>query len=400
MLQVLFPVPTPWGWKPVFGFGVMLFVAYFLCTWLAAYVARREGITKETIQDLSFWIFLGGLVGARITYLTHVPGFRFPTSLAELADFFWTFVSIWEGGIILYGSFLGGTVSYFVAYFLFFRKRGLSTLRLIDCIAPSIALGVALGRVGCLLNGCCFGQVACADCPVVTPIHFPLSAPCRESLVHSGAQTAAGFTTDTSRGRQGGGVGVGAVDPASPAYAAGLRPGAVLLEVNGVQVNSAKELQDTLGSLAAWPPGQWRLALTFQNGPTEDEVTATVYPRTLGVYPTQPYETVSMLLLMLLLLAYYPYRHYPGQVCAMLMACYGVHRYLNELLRDDPRPVGFEAYGSVFLILSGLLLWGILWAVSRYHQPGLVPMTEGGAAPDRASAPAPKANPETVQSGR
>jgi len=85
-----------------------------------------------------------------------------------------------------------------------------------------------------------------------------------------------------------------------------------------------------------------------------------LYPFTVGLYPTQFYEMISMGLLMLVLLAYEPLRRNPGQVCALLMIGYGLHRSLNEILRDDPRPVGLEAYGSVLLIVSGVLLWLVL----------------------------------------
>ncbi len=83
-------------------------------------------------------------------------------------------------------------------------------------------------------------------------------------------------------------------------------------------------------------------------------------PQTLGLHPTQLYEVVSMSLLFLVLTAYYPLRHREGQVIALLMVGYGIHRYLNELLRDDPRPKGFESYTSIFLIVAGILMWAYL----------------------------------------
>ncbi len=45
---------------------------------------------------------------------------------------------------------------------------------------------------------------------------------------------------------------------------------------------------------------------------------------------------------------------------AVLMVGYGVHRYLNELLRDDPRPQGFESYTSIILVVAGIALWTYL----------------------------------------
>ena len=92
-----------------------------------------------------------------------------------------------------------------------------------------------------------------------------------------------------------------------------------------------------------WPRGETQLRLTVKHAKNDEAVELpTIAPRTLGLHPTQLYEVVSMVLLFLVLTAYYPLRRRPGQVMAVLMVGYGIHRSLNELLRDDPRPQGFE----------------------------------------------------------
>jgi phosphatidylglycerol:prolipoprotein diacylglycerol transferase len=363
MWQVLWRIPIGQG-LPIYGFGMMLFLAFLLCTWLASRRAELEGISKEIVQDLAIWLFVGGLLGARISFLL----------LEQPYTGLWNFLvqlpQIWEGGIVLYGSLAGGTLAYFLAWGLVYRKRGLKTLPFLDAAAPAIALGIALGRLGCFLNGCCYGQVACADCALVTPVHFPLCAPPRDVLVRAGIQTAAGFTTAPGAG----GVHVGAVDPGSAAYDAGLRPGSVITAVNGESLVSTPDgkpidgrakLDQILGSLASWPRGESVLKIKFQTGPDAEEVERRIVPRTVGLYPTQLYESISMGLLLLVLLAYYPFRRYPGQVCAVLMVAYGVHRALNEILRDDPRPEGVERWGSFVVVIAGVLMWLVLDALGR-----------------------------------
>ncbi len=395
---------------PIYGFGMMLFLAFLACTWLGGRRGEREGISKETIQDLAIWVFVGGLLGARIAFLLN-EGFV-PRDRATLWEFLKRLPRIWDGGIILYGSVLGALASYALGYFLVFRKRRVQTLRLLDVVAPCVALGLCLGRIGCFLNGCCFGQVACASCALVGPAaSFPMSAPPREVLVEQGYQTPAGFTVRSRPGA----VLVAEVDARSQAHDKGLRPGAEILAVNGwkitpapfdeidgqklrsLQFNDAEGNKHEITGLPAlsrvlrlenWPRGESRVTLSFRARPGAEPTTIDLYPRTLGLYPTQIYEVISMGLLLLVLLAYESFRRHPGQVAAVLLIGYGLHRYLNEILRDDPRPVGFERFGSVACVLVGVALWAYL----QWFLPA-----QPAAPPGTAALPAPAGSAGIVQ---
>src|SRR6516164_6903216 len=146
MWQVLYTIPIFGGIK-VFGYGMMLFLAFLASMNLAAWRARREKLDPEVIYDLSLWLFMGGLIGARLFYVIQYWGDRIRT----IADIF----RIWEGGIVLYGSIIGGTA----AFFLYRAIRRFPLLPLLDVVAPSLALGIAVGRIGCFLNGCCYGDL-------------------------------------------------------------------------------------------------------------------------------------------------------------------------------------------------------------------------------------------------
>lgn len=346
---------------PIYGFGMMLFLAFLICTWLAGRRAESEGVAREQIQDVAIWLFIGGLIGARITFLTVEQHLPLSQTISE-------FYKIWDGGIVLYGSVIGGLVGYAFAYVFIFRKYGLSTLKLADILAPSIAVGLCLGRFGCFLNGCCYGQVACPTCPVYA-VHFPLSAPAREGMVKQGYQTPAGFTLARQQ-PQDVGARVDRVVPNSDAERAGLRDGDLILRVNDCHIESreaeeAGKIIPPEGMLTRclvynWPRGETELRLKVKHSDGTEEELPPIVPRTLGLHPTQLYEVVSMALLFLVLTAYYPLRRRQGQVIAVLMIGYGIHRYLNELLRDDPRPQGFERYTSVILVVAGIALWGYL----------------------------------------
>jgi phosphatidylglycerol:prolipoprotein diacylglycerol transferase len=348
MHQVLFHLPiylfSDEG-IPIYGYGAMLFVAFVFCTWLACRLGAREGIPKERVQDLAIWLFISGIAGARITFMIQ---YGVPV---------WQFFKIWDGGLVFYGSAIGGAVGYFLAYFLILRKHRISNWKMADIIAPCAALGLCLGRFGCLFNGCCYGNVACPDCPSVS---FPLAAPPRFEMVNRGYQTAVGFLLEDEANSNK----VARVEPGSPAARAGLRPGDTVQFLNGKLVDRGSDVDGYL-SQSQWPRGKNDLVLKVKRADGTAVELPPFVPRTVGLHPTQVYESISMLLLFALLLAFYPYRRHDGEVMVVFMLGYAVHRFFNEMLRDDTAPVALNMTLSqnisVLVLAAGLLLGLILW---------------------------------------
>jgi phosphatidylglycerol:prolipoprotein diacylglycerol transferase len=361
MRSILISIPVkPFEWLPgwwpdrhipLYGFGVMLALTLIVCTWLAVRRARREGIAPEHIQDLAVWIFVGGIIGARLVYMIQ---YQVPLD---------RFFIVWEGGLVFYGSAVGGFLGYVLAYVFVIRKYGLSTWQMADIIAPCAAVGLCLGRIGCFLNGCCFGNVACVECPAVP---FPFSSPARFSLVHAGHQTAAGFITAADLGPPL----VAGVEPGSAADGAGLRAGDVVVAVGNQPVESAGDLRRRLCD--EWPRGVDELNLSVRRGNKELRLPA-FRPWTLGLHPTQLYESISMFLLFLLLTAYEPFRRRTGELMVLFILAYAAHRFLNEMLRNDTDPVAFgmtlSQNGSIFFAVVGLALWVLLRRQPIRSQP-------------------------------
>jgi len=160
MRQVLFTIPVFGGVK-VFGYGMMLFLAFLASMNLAARVARRHKLDPDVIYDMALTVFIGGLIGARLFYVIQYWGVK----VHSLADVF----RVWEGGIVLYGSIIGGTI----AFFLFRLLRPFPLRPYLDAVAPALAIGIAIGRFGCFLNGCCFGDV----CSLPWAVSFPEPSP-------------------------------------------------------------------------------------------------------------------------------------------------------------------------------------------------------------------------------
>lgn len=160
MKQVLFRIPGLG--IPVYGFGFMVVVAFSVGMMLAARRSRRENLDPSLIFDLAPWLMLGGLVGARLFYIAEYWG----ETIQSVGEAF----RVWEGGIVFYGCALGGLV----AVLLYRGFRRFPVLATLDALAPSVALGAALGRVGCFLNGCCYGN----PCPFPRlAVRFPPNTP-------------------------------------------------------------------------------------------------------------------------------------------------------------------------------------------------------------------------------
>ena len=160
MRQVLFEIP--WVHVKIFGFGLMLCMAFLGAIGLAHWRAKRQGLDPDWVYDLAFGVMLGGVLGARAFYVWQYWGTeRMPG---------WSHVfRIWEGGLVFYGGMIGATVcGLYVAY-----RRGMPILAMMDLVAPSVALGLALGRLGCFLNGCCYGD----PCDLPIGMHFPPGSP-------------------------------------------------------------------------------------------------------------------------------------------------------------------------------------------------------------------------------
>src|SRR5262249_13865433 len=128
---------------------------------LAAWRAKRERLDPETVYDLALWMFIGGLVGARAFYVWQYWGVR----IKDVWDVF----KIWEGGIGFYGSIMGGAVAFCTSW----ATRRFPLRPMLDGVAPAIAVGVMLGRLGCFLNGCCYGD----RCALPWAVQFPPGSP-------------------------------------------------------------------------------------------------------------------------------------------------------------------------------------------------------------------------------
>jgi len=153
------PIAFHVGPLAIHWYGVMMAIAFIAGLWTASRRGLREGIAAEKILDIGPWLVVGTILGARTLYVMTYWKDSF-------AGGSWTEIfKIWNGGLVFYGGLIGASL----AGILYARVKHIALWKLADVIAPSIALGYVFGRIGCLLNGCCYG----AACSLPWAIHYP-----------------------------------------------------------------------------------------------------------------------------------------------------------------------------------------------------------------------------------
>ncbi|HXX58990.1 MAG TPA: prolipoprotein diacylglyceryl transferase [Thermodesulfovibrionales bacterium] len=142
------PVLIRIGPLTVHTYGAFVAAGFLLGLMLAVRQAKREGIPSERILDIGFYLLLSALVGSRLFFVALNAGHY----LQHPLDVF----KIWEGGLVFYGGLM---LAVPVAIW-YLKKYDLDRWKIADIFAPSLAIGHALGRLGCFFAGCCFGKTA------------------------------------------------------------------------------------------------------------------------------------------------------------------------------------------------------------------------------------------------
>ncbi len=131
----------------IHSYGLMLALAFLTAVWLAQRDAKRKGIDPDTVGDMAIWLLIAGVLGARLMFVILNPSLFSIRRPFEL-------LKIWEGGLVFYGGVIAAIP---VAIFIL-KKRGVEVWDFGDLVMPYLALAHGIGRVGCFLNGCCFGK--------------------------------------------------------------------------------------------------------------------------------------------------------------------------------------------------------------------------------------------------
>ena len=345
MWQVLvrwhLPFSLPWIGNDltIFGYGVMLVIGLLIAMRVSMYLARRTGLDPEVFANAAVLALVSGIAGARLSHvLENLPTYTDPH--LSFWENFRNAINIRQGGLTYYGGFLLATPT--LILYAIWKKVPIRVG--MDIIAPCLMIGLGFGRIGCFLNGCCFG----AECTVPWAVEFPYGS---DAYVTE-------FNANLLR---------------QPVPLALLADGTAIKEY--LRDNGMKELQEPL------PPPLFK-ELHVAGSLVKKEVAATeaasnkefaAKVASLHANPVHPAEIYSSIVAFTIagfLFCYYTIPHTPGRVFAAMMMIEGVFRYMLEVIRVEPPVVGrgttllpdlppqsYSMCVSFFLVLIGSVLW-------------------------------------------
>ena len=321
MLQELFHIPgTNFA---IHGYGLMLVIGFLLAMQCGKFLARRSRIDPEVFVNAGLLALVSGVVGARVSHILENWGQYTDPTRSALANFK-DAINLTSGGLTYYGGFLLATPT-LIAYALY-KKVPLRTG--MDIIAPCLMIGLGIGRVGCFLNGCCYG----AECNLPWAVRFP-------------------YYSNTY-----------------------------------LEQWQNKELQPDKDLLYSTPVGQ---QLKDPERAKREGLKNLILAERLKVHPVHPaqlYSTITALLLAALFVAYYSLPHVPGHVFALMCILEGATRFLLEMLRVEPgvgpmiggMSLSLSMWIGVGLVITGIILWFGFGRAGGINQGGLI-LREGHA---------------------
>lgn len=305
---------------PVYSYGLMLVIGFLLALQLAKFLGKKVGIHPDILVTAALVAIFSGVVGARLSHVLENFSEYTRADRSAWANIL-AAIDIRSGGLTFYGGLILATP----ITILYGVWKKAPILRGMDVIAPCVMIGLALGRVGCFFNGCCWGEVCPADRWYA--VQFPYGSPPYEQQLHDG------------------------LIPPPP-----------------------RELLTDIGQ----PVSREVVA----NNPVLQQRAAQV--RSLPVQPAQLYSALDGLLISGFLVSYFFLYPRPGRVFAAMLLLGGLTRFLLELLRIEPPVIGHGSGhlaflpGMSFSMVVGLLLFviGAIFWLARGHNFGKLGLVE------------------------
>jgi len=386
MMPTLFDVPIL-GW-PIRGYGFMLMLGFLSAIWMAAKRAQRVKADPDIILNVGFIALLGGVVGARLFYVVHY----WESSFARQPNPFLAALDITSGGLEFYGGFL----FVLVLTLGYLKFKGVSVRMYTDIMIPSLVFGLAFGRMGCFLNGCCWGAV-CADeeghKAIPWAMTFPYGGPAFANqwfkrqltvpadllyvgpmgVAHPISRDALNMSDEDLRGP--GNTYERAKKALDKAERDG-RPSAEIAKLQKGADGAQKEFLTHQARFADLQKATGVFGSDYGSGrkPTvsqlRDYATAN---RTLPVQPAQLYGVINALLISAVLSTLFRRRKRHGVLTPIMFIMYSLSRSGLELVRvDNPTDQGFMTISQLISIFTVVV--AVIWLLIVYRMPMRSPL--------------------------
>jgi phosphatidylglycerol:prolipoprotein diacylglycerol transferase len=317
MYQIFFRIPILN--IPIYSYGLMMVIGFLAAIQLGKYLAKRCGLDPELFVNAGLIALIAGVFGARLSHV--LENFHDYTNPARsISANFLDAINIRSGGLTYYGGFLLAFPS-----LVFYAIKKKIPLRLgMDIVAPCIVIGLGFGRIGCFLNGCCYG----ATCDAPLAVQFPY-----QSLA---------YEEQFDRGQ---------VSP-PPQLLVPTSDGSARL-VTREELNSGVEnVADSSGLATPIDPAARKLAAIERSQP---------------VLPAQLYSAFTAFLIAAIVLCYFTLPHLPGRAFALMLILEGSTRFILELLRVEPPVIGNFSLSMILgigIATLGVILW-IAFAIQK-----------------------------------
>lgn len=248
---------------PIRGYGVFLMLAILLAATVVFWLGKKRArMAPDALIPIIIVQVVCGILGARLFYLAEY----WDSVRAEtFAQTFLNAVNLTRGGLVVFGSILGGMI----ASGIYLYRKKIPVLATLDIFAPALMLGIAIGRLGCFMNGCCFGAVC--DCPL--GVTFPVASPAHFCQMENGDVPLGCFTLEEPnrpdsaastlfhlkktaprlRSAVPGPVKIASVVPESEADRAGLLPGMTVLRVGLIPESAQRPTESEIEHATTFP---------------------------------------------------------------------------------------------------------------------------------------------------
>lgn len=140
------PIAFEFGNFAIRWYGVMAAVGFIVANFVIQWNRKKAKLSSDQSTTLIMLAMIFGVIGARIFYVIQFWN--------QFEGHFWRVFRVDQGGLVFYGGFFLALI----AIFTYCKIYHLDVVRVMDVCAPALAIGHACGRIGCFLNGCCFGK--------------------------------------------------------------------------------------------------------------------------------------------------------------------------------------------------------------------------------------------------